>query len=152
MMKITPKSHLDHGLNQEHVAWLVEHFAARSSFFLETIVLPDHLPEVECGLYGPLCGDPPVPEDMVVYKVRGTRKCASRLLAYGAFLSSKALASGMRMTRTLTVIAGPDADEPCVLYTSYGGPAAPREPGDPNLSSWEDVEEARAFWATHALV
>ncbi len=140
MMQITPESHLDHGLNKEHIAWLLEKFADRSAFFLETITLPDHLPEVECGLYGPLCGDEPVVEADVKYAIRGARKCASRLVA-----------RPLRKTRTLTVIAGPHGDMPCVLYTSYGGPAAPREPGDLGIADWKGIEEARAFWATHAL-
>lgn len=150
-MKITSESHLDHGLSHEHVMWLIEHFADRSAFFLETITLPIFLPEVECGLYGPICGDEPVPENTVMYKIRGERKYASRVLALGSFLPSEASASGLRKTRTLTVIAGPSGDEPCVLYTSYGGPAAPREPGDPSIGAWESVLESRAFWATHAL-
>ncbi len=56
-----------------------------------------------------------------------------------------------RPTRTLTVIAGPSDGKACVLYTSYGGPCAPREPGDPGIPNWEGVQEARAFWAEHAL-
>ena len=147
MMKITPESHLDHGLNQEHITWLLERFADRSSFFLQTITLPDFLPEVECALYGPLCGDEPVPENTVMYKIRGERKYASRVLALSGVSTS-----GMRKTRTLTVIAGPSGNEPCVLYTSYGGPAAPREPGDPGIGVWESILESRAFWATHALI
>jgi hypothetical protein len=151
-MKITAESHLDHGLNQEHVAWLIERFADKSRFFLETITLPDFLPEVECALYGPICGDEPVAEATVTYKIRGSRKYASRVLADGSFLPSTASASGTRKTRTLTVIAGPSGVDPCVLYTSYGGPVAPREPGDPGIGTWESVLESRAFWATHALV
>jgi hypothetical protein len=140
MMKITPESHLDHNLSPAHVAWLTEQFADREAFFVATVTLPDHLREVECGLYGPACGDEPVAEADVTYGIRGTRKCATRFIA-----------RPVRMTRTLTVIAGPHGEEKCVLYTSYGGPSAPREPGDTSIADWKGVEEARAFWAQHAL-
>ncbi len=36
----------------------------------------------------------------------------------------------------------------CILYTVYGGPAAPQEPDDPQC---KDVEASRAFWSEHAL-
>lgn len=139
-LEITQNSHVDHGLTPEHVAFIVARFAGRDAFFLETFTLPDSLAELECGLYGPLVGDGAVDEGDVSYVVRGARKCASRVVAKPA-----------RKTRTVTVIAGPSGDRPCVLYTSYGGPAAPREPGDATIPTWEALTEARAFWADHAL-
>ena len=50
----------------------------------------------------------------------------------------------------MTVIGGPDGDDPCVLYTAFGGPAAPREPWDPSLdeAGWA---ASLAFWEAHAL-
>jgi hypothetical protein len=39
----------------------------------------------------------------------------------------------------------------CVLFTAYGGPAAPREPGDSSIASWEELTQSRRFWAQHAL-
>jgi hypothetical protein len=133
-------SHLDHNLTPEHVAWLLARFADREAFFIETVTLPDTLGEVDCGLYGPLCGDEPVPEDQVTYAIRGARKCASRVVVRPS-----------RKTRVLTVIAGPHDGKACILFTAYGGPSAPREPGDLGLTSWEQVTEARAFWVDHAL-
>lgn len=133
-------SHLDHNLTPEHVTWLLARFADREAFFIETVTLPDTLGEVECGLYGPLCGDEPVAEDQVTYTIRGARKCASRVVEKPA-----------RKTRVLTVIAGSHDGKACVLFTAYGGPSAPREPGDPGLASWEQIQEARSFWQEHAL-
>lgn len=139
-LQILPVSHLDHNLSPAHVAWLLEYFADKDGFFIATVTLPDSLGEVDCGLYGPACGDEPVVEADVTYAVRGTRKCASRLVDRPT-----------RKTRVLTVIAGPHEEHKCVLYTSYGGPSAPREPGDLGIATWEQVQEARAFWTDHAL-
>lgn len=139
-MLIVAASHLDHGLSLAHLVWLRALFADRAAFFLETVEIPGHLSAVECGLYGPLMGDEPIPEIDVRYLVRDNRKCASRVIS-----------KPVRKTRQLTVIAGPQLDDPCVLYTAYGGPAAPREPGDGTIPDWEGVQASRAFWAVHAL-
>jgi hypothetical protein len=40
---------------------------------------------------------------------------------------------------------------PCMLYTAFGGPLAPKEPGDPTLKDSER-EESEKFWSQHALV
>lgn len=139
-MIILPVSHLDHGLTAAHVAWMASYFVSRTSFFLATVELPPELPALSCGLHGPLVGDDPVLESEVFYRARGGRPGESRLCSRPA-----------RATRLLTVIAGPEGDDPCVLYTAFGGPAAPREPFDPSLVSDEDKEASRAFWAEHAL-
>ena len=98
------------------------------------------LTDLECGLHGPIAGDAPVPEDEVRYKIRGNRKNTSRVVS-----------RPKRPTRQVTVIAGPSGDEPCVLYTAFGGPMAPREPGDVTIPNWDGVVESRKFWAEHAL-
>jgi hypothetical protein len=135
------ESHLDHGLTPAHVEYLVERFADRTSFFIESFELPAELAGLSSALYGPLAGDPPVDEADVVYAVRGERSSPSRLVRLGA-----------RTSRVVTVIAGPGDDGGIVLYTAYGGPAAPREPGDPSIAgNAEALEESRAFWAQHAL-
>ena len=139
-MKITPASRLDHALTPAHVAWLTEHFADRDAFFLETVELPPELPDLPCGLHGPLVGDPPVPESEVTYARRGERLGASRLCARPC-----------RPSRLLTVIGGPDEGEPCVLYTAFGGPAAPKEPFDVGEADDATREASRVFWAGHAL-
>jgi hypothetical protein len=131
------------------VAWLEEQFGAREGFFIATVELPAHLGPLDCGLYGPAVGDEPVPDALAVYAKRGTRDNASRMVRRPS-----------RPTRTLTVIAGPQGpgnstpDDTTIMYTSYGGPCAPREPGD--LSLQGDGQEAalaesKAFWAEHAL-
>lgn len=138
-MKITKDSHLDHGLLPEHVAFIEKRFAERDAFFIETFELPEGLPAVPCGLWGPLMGDPPVPEPEVVMRPRGNRAGPSRLVARQP-----------RTTRKVTVIAGEHQGEPCVLYTAFGGPVTPREPWDPSLAP-EKVEESQKFWSEHAL-
>lgn len=151
-MIIRSVAHLDHTLHSVHLSFILKMFGGRQSFFIETVEMPTsfrlpateldlEIPEVQLGLYGPLCGDDPVLENDVTYAVRGVRSCASRMTDRPA-----------RMTRQLTIIAGPHEGEPCVLYTAYGGPAAPREPGDTSIESWEDIVSSREFWKTHALV
>ena len=143
-MKSTAAAHLDHGLSPAHVAWLEGLFADRTAFFIETVTIPAELAPVSCALYGPAVGDEPVAGERenhdVTYVLRGSRQCASRMVARPA-----------RPSRLLTVVAGPSDGEPCVLYTAYGGPAAPREPGDTSIQTWEEVVDARVFWQVHAL-
>lgn len=139
-MEILPASHLDHGLTAAHLAFLVERFGGRDGFVLETVILPDDLPDLMSGIYGPIVGDPPVGESEVAYRVRGDRRCASRIVD-----------RPVRPTRQLTVIAGSFEGKSCVLFTAYGGPCAPREPGDLAHASWEGILESRLFWMDHAL-
>lgn len=135
MLEKHADTHLDHNLTPEQVDYLFGRFADRDAFFIETVELPPELGTVPCGLFGPLMGDPPVPEAEVAYARRGAREWESRLVDRAP-----------RPTRQVTVIAGPHDGLPCVLFTMFGGPVAPREPGDPNAQ----VESA-AFWRDHAL-
>lgn len=158
-------SHLDHHLTAEQIRYLLDRFGARDAFFIETIELPDALGTVPCALWGPFMGDEPVKEAEVVHEVRGTRAWSSRLVARAA-----------RPTRKITVIAGPHEVTcphcngerqigswkaaipcgcgdgklryPCILYTAFGGPQAPQEPGDPGC---KDLKTSAAFWHQHAL-
>ena len=138
-MKILPASHLDHGLHVSVVAHIAERFADRDAFFIETFELPAELPSANSGLHGPLVGDAPVSDVEVWYEVRGTRQGPTRFCP-----------RPLRVTRLVTVVAGPHEGEPCVLYTAYGGPQAPREPWDTSLTPAQ-VVESQEFWATHAL-
>jgi hypothetical protein len=138
-MKITADSHADHRLTPEHLAWLCERFADRQAFFIEEVLLPGRLPSVECGLHGPKAGDAPVLEEEVTYVTRGEREGKSRMCKRPP-----------RPTRTLTVVAGPHGEEPCILYTAYGGPQAPREPFDSSLDE-RAKRESEMFWSAHAL-
>lgn len=95
-MIIHKDSHTDHAINSDQWKHILEQFKDRSSFFIETIELPEHLGHVMNGLYGPSCGDKPVPEDEVYYAKRGDRAWKSRMTAMPA-----------RPTRFVRVIAGP---------------------------------------------
>ena len=70
--------------------------------------------------------------------VRGTRKGPSSVCDRAP-----------RLSRLVTVIGGLHKGE-CILFTAYGGPAAPREPWDESLSA-EERGASEAFWAEHAL-
>lgn len=131
-------SHVDHGLTEAQICYLLERFADRETFFIETIDLPADLGTVPCGLWGPVMGDPPIAEDEVTHAPRGERTWASRLVKRPA-----------RLTRLITVVAGPHEMSACVLYTAFGGPPAPQEPGDPGC---KDPVASSTFWRDHALV
>jgi len=133
-----PDSHVDH-VPPEILEYALARCAGRSGFFVETFDLPPDFPPLDCALYGPACGDPPVAEAEVFYATRAGRLNESRMIH-----------RPLRKTRTCTVIAGPLNDQPCVLYTLFGGPAAPREATDPNLQP-EKREESLSFWRQHAL-
>ena len=139
MFKITAESHVDHGVPQSVVDW-VQKTKISPGFFVATLELPEHFESLPCALRGPRVGDEPIAEADVSYVVRPGRVCASRLTALPPTTS-----------RQVTVIAGPSGDEPCVLYTIYGGPCAPREPGDLGLAGMEAILESREFWSKHAL-
>lgn len=141
MLVIHGTSHTDH-VSPTTLAYLVTNHkpAGGPGPAVETITLPDVLPEEPCLLHGPACGDAPVPEDEVTYGQRPGRAILSRLCRRPA-----------RMTRRVTVITGPYGDHPCVMYTAFAGPPAPRETGDPLISTDEKREESRQFWAGHAL-
>lgn len=80
-----------------------------------------------------------VTEDRVFYAKRGSREYTSRLVN-----------AAPRLTSLVTVIAGPHDGKPCVLYTAFGGPKAPKEPNDPTLTDAERAE-SHAFWRDNAL-
>ena len=126
-----------HDLTPAHVAFLRSHFAGKVGFFVETVTLPDDLPDLACGLYGPIVGDAPVAETEVVYARRGES-------AY----STRTAARPTRPTRLLTAIGRAYEDAPCVLYAAYGGPMVPEAPMFPTEKAHEKYV---AFWAVHAL-
>lgn len=130
-------SHVDHGLTEGQLRYLLDRFADRTSFFIETIELPEDLGSVPCGLYGPIMGDPPIAEADVHHERRGARAWTSRLVERPS-----------RPTRKVTMIAGPHEEHACILYTAFGGPLAPQEPGDPGC---KDPAASAAFWREHAL-
>jgi len=56
-------SHIDHGLSNAQIRYLIDRFADRKTFFLETLELPAALGTVSCALWGPAMGDPAVAEE-----------------------------------------------------------------------------------------
>lgn len=132
-MKLHKDSHLDHGITDAQLGNLLQRFEGRTGFFIATVELPAELGNVPCALFGPAVGDEPVAESEVVYRKRGDRQWSSRLIE----------CAHPRRSRRVTVIAGPHDGEGCVLYTAYGGPQAPREPGDIRLEM-EKLHEDRA--------
>jgi len=137
-MIITAESHLDHGLTEAQVAHILSVYGTREGFFIETFELPEALGSVPCGLHGPVTGDAAVGEGEVSYETRGDRGWPSRVCERPE-----------RGTREVTLIAGPHGDA-TVLYTAFGGPLAPKEPGDPSIPA-DKEKESRDFWAAHAL-
>lgn len=156
-------SHLDHNLTEAQVNFILERFADRAGFFIETVELPADLGTVPCGLFGPVMGDMPVVEGAgdVYYRKRGVRAYESRLVDRDP-----------RPTNKLTVIAGPHDGHDCVLFTAFGGPVSPKEPGDikaqieqvrhdPTLDELpkaqklaaleQNLIDSMAFWREHAL-
>lgn len=158
------ESHMDHGFTQEQWDHIFKLFADRTGFFNEVIGLPGNLGTVTNELYGPSCGDPPVPEVEVFYAARGDRAWNSRMTRMPK-----------RPTCFVRVIAGPHDGHPCVLFTAYGvhapdAPKSPREPGDieaalrklaeaePTPTYEQDAQalrdalrESQTFWSQHAL-
>lgn len=101
-------SHIDHGLSEAQLRYLLDRFADRESFFIETLTLTRELGTVPCGLYGPIMGDSVIREDEVTYAPRGSRAWPSRLIDLPA-----------RQQHEVTVIAGPH-EEKCSKCDGIG--------------------------------
>jgi hypothetical protein len=132
-------THLDHSLTEEHLKFVLgldpsTRGDISSPVRAFAVEMPAALAPLPCGLHGPIMGDDPVPEDEVIYEVRGNRKGESRLVD-----------RPVRQSRFVAVVAGPHDGHDWVLFTAYGGPVMPREPFD------DDSEETKEIWATHAL-
>jgi len=134
---IHPESHIDH-LPAENVLALLKLFEDKDGFFLETIKVPE---EMLCKLRGPIVGDLPIHEDSVTWEQREGRNYNDRIMLKNMTPF---------YTQDLTVIGGPHAGIDCILYTAYPGPIAPKSLLDPSLEE-DKKEEAKSFWATHAL-
>ena len=132
------ESHVDH-VPEAVIAHVLERFKDRDGFFIATFELPADLPTLDNALYGPACGDPPVPEAEVTYALRPGRPYPSRLVN-----------RPVRPTRTCSVVAGPHGGQSCVLFTVFGGPVSPREVQDCTRPN-PDLTQSEVFWAEHAL-
>ena len=137
----TGGSHIDHDITDAQLAHILEKFADRDAFFRLTFDLPADLGSVPCNLHGPRMGDAAITD---------AETCGTRTRDTGG--SCRLVARAARMTTSVTVIAGPAGPSfPCVLYTAFGGPITPRQPGDEDLKTPEEIKEAADFWADHAL-
>jgi hypothetical protein len=133
LMKITTNSHLDHGLSQRLVNLISEKYADREKFFIDTFTIPEDCPSVPCSLHAE------VPEHECFYRRRKGRKTWSRMTTRRLTYSDK-----------VTVIGGMSNGE-CILFTAYGGPLAPREPGDADIADATEATKSFLFWRSHAL-
>jgi len=142
MLVIHPESHLDHvpaSVIEAVKLALADVTNPDQRVLIETFELPEEAGTVACALYGPAMGDPPVPEDEVQSQVRPGRSWPSRMVA-----------RPVRQTRALTMVAGPHDGHDLVLFTCYGGPAAPAEVNDPELKTAERAKSIE-FWKDLAL-
>ena len=145
-VNITEKSHADH-LSPSILEFVLSVLAAGESstklglptFQIHVVQLEDGV-TVPCALRGPETGEAPVTEDQVHYGTRGGRPNISRLTDLPATQDNR-----------VTVLIGRDnEDSDWNLFTAYGGPLAPQEPGDPYLPA-EKHADSVAFWSQHAL-
>lgn len=140
-------SHVDHDVSEAQLAWIIERASEHLLLFTArepappilklTLQLPYELGTVPCGLHGPQMGDEPVLEPEVSYAVRGKRGGESRLVE-----------RPVRQVRKISLIAGEHDGHRWVLFTTFGGPIAPREPFD---AQGDERAESEAYWAEHAL-
>lgn len=135
-ISIHADSHLDHEIHVSVVHWVIAQCEDDREFFIRTLEIPSNLPTVACNLHTD------VPDEEVYMCERGDRTYQSRMCLRPP-----------RQGREVTIIAGPhptDGAAGMVLFTMFGGPAAPKEPGDPRLTPGE-AEASRAFWSKAAL-
>jgi hypothetical protein len=125
--------HRDHALNVDHFMRAERECAARTGFFIAQVEVEQPLP---CGLYGPIMGDEPVADGDVTLEQRSPDRPLSRRVQ-----------RPLRPSHTMTVIGV----GPYQVFTAYGGPCAPREPGDPTIPDEAGRAESAAFWSQHAL-
>ncbi len=140
-LTVLSRSHLDHGLSKEQIAFVLNRFRDKSHLFKAEVKLPIELGFAPLGIYGPIAGDEPVLEEDVFYRQRAGRVTVSRMVD-----------RPFRVTDTVSIIAGPSGLFKCCVYTMYGGFLAPREPDDPSISSDAERADAKVFWSRHALV
>tara|TARA_R100001594_G_C4036921_1_gene262413 strand:- start:1546 stop:1968 length:423 start_codon:yes stop_codon:yes gene_type:complete len=138
-MALLFSGHDDHGLTKGHKEWLQNHpeVIASKAFTILTLDMPEELDPLPDDLHLD------VPEHEVYYAIRGSRRCASRMCKRPSKLSRK----------IVVILAPPYKNGDQVVITAYGSAngLSPREPGDTSISSWEELQTSRKFWATAAL-
>ena len=130
--------HADHGVSKEQMDFIKANLIkdAPQGFFIKEIRIPRELGTVRNALYGPIAGDPPVPESEVSYRPRGDRPWSDRVVSWPTRPVNHVQAIGVREGDNFK------------LFTVYGGYLAPQHPDDPGN---RDVEAAKKFWSQHAL-
>jgi len=136
-MNIVKVFHADHGISDALLLSALKRLNLGEGFFARTLELES--PLVMSALYGPDAGDPPVPDEEVDLCKRTEDRPPSRMVDWPKRPSNK-----------LSII-GTVAADGATIFTAYGGPLAPREPGDVSMTTDEERAESAAFWATHAL-
>lgn len=132
-------SHLDHNLEMEHLEFIKSMHVRTDGIQVTTFTMPRELKPLPCGLHGPIMGDAPVAENEVHYAPRNERVGDSRLVF-----------RPRRLMQTITLVTGPHDGHEAVLFTAYGGPAAPQEPFE--LVEGSDLwKTSKEFWSKHAL-
>ena len=147
-MRISRSHYEVHGIHPDHLEYLTSHPQVKNAEpgSSVTLPLPDHLPPLKSALVGPSVGDPPVTQNTpgVHTANRGDGRPDSRMI-HGEH----------RPTGEINAVVIPDHTQEGRkwLVTTYGGPAAPREPGDPSLKEGSpEHKEAKDFWRDHALL
>lgn len=147
MLKLHSDSHRDHGLSVAHLDYLLDTFRQRDGFFIETTLLPGDLPPAQCALYGPAMGDPPIVHEMALPPYTESTNVVMRQRGVRPYLSRVITGARTRPCRYVTLIAGPHDGESCVVYTAFGGPLAPKEPGELAATIAEHVANAWLYTA-----
>ena len=145
-MRISRSHYVAHDLHDDHLEFLTSHPDVQKAMGPVTLPIPNHLPRLKSGLVGPSVGDPPVTQNTpgVHMANRGDERPDSRMI-HGEH----------RDTDKITAVVIPDPTEKGRkwLVTGYGGPEAPREPGDPSLEKGSpEHKESVNFWNDHALL
>ncbi len=140
MLVFSKFSHFDHDLPFGILSYLLNKFRDTNEFSITTYDFGAG--EFPCALVGPITGFPSVKETEVFYLKRGIREYESRCVDSSKYQ--------VKNTSLITVIAGPYQDIPCMLYTAFPGPLAPKEVFDPKLSL-DEREHSIKFWSEHAL-
>ncbi len=100
-MKIIAASHLDHGLPVDVAAYIAERFADPRRFLHRNHRAARGAPVGEVRASRPMRGDAPISDLETWYELRGNRRGPTRFCA-----------RPLRVTRLVTVVAGPINDEP----------------------------------------
>jgi len=137
-------AHDDHGISDSQAEYIHSQVCATepTGFFIQEVIIPEHLGDVENGLYGTCEGDKPVAEADVVYIQRGERNWKDRMVNWPKRRTSKVQAIGIMQYDEETSV------NHILYFTIYGGSYAPQHPEDPNN---RDVEGSTKFWSEHAL-